>query len=241
MRAVAVIPARMGSKRFPGKVLSLVDGDPLVVHVWRQVCSVNGLDEVYVATADEAVADVVTEAGGKVLITTDLHRCGTDRVAEAVTSVAADIVVNVQADCGVIRPGLIERLVSALKASDAAAITPVAPVNDVDRVSSTDCVKVVVDATGKAVYFSRAPVPHKGPWLSHIGIYGFRRHTLEAFATLAPSPLEVSEDLEQLRLIENGFTIQTILTDASSISVDSPRDLRRLQAHHSSQIRGTHA
>lgn len=241
MRAVAVIPARMGSKRFPGKVLTSVRGEPLVVHVWRRLLTVGVLDAVYVATGDDRVAEVVSAAGGEVLLTKGIHRCGTDRVAEAIEPVAADIVVNVQADCAQLDPVVVDQVVSAIRVHDHAVVTPVTPLTDSTMAASPDCVKAVVDETGRGIYFSRSPVPHSGPWLRHVGIYGFRRQTLETFAALGPSRLELAEDLEQLRLIDNGIPIQTILTDTAGISVDSPSDLRRLHSQHPSQIRGTHA
>lgn len=231
----------MGSKRFPGKVLSLVDGVPLVVHVWRRVRAATSLDAVYVATDDDAVADAIAQVGGEVLRTTGVHRCGTDRVAEAVKSIDAEVVINVQADCAHLDVAIIDEIVEQLGEHEHAVVTPVSPLTDAELVASPDCVKAVVDRRGRGVYFSRAPVPHNGPWFKHVGVYGFRREALEAFAALGPSPLELTEDLEQLRLIENGLAIQTILTDASGISVDSPSDLQRLRVHHSSHNRGTHA
>ncbi len=241
MRAVAVIPARMGSKRLPGKVLADVGGEPLVVHVWRGLQLAQTLDAVFVATDDAVVAEVIEAVGGRVLRTTGAHRCGTDRVAEAVASIEAEIVVNVQADCAQLDPCVVDRIVSLLRAGEASVVTPVTDISDDAVVASTDCVKAVVDSAGRGIYFSRARVPHGGPWLKHVGVYGFRRETLEAFGASAPTPLELAEDLEQLRLIEHGVTIQTILIDAPGISVDTSCDLRRLQTSHSSPRRGTHA
>ena len=241
MRAVAVIPARMGSKRFPGKVLASLGDEPLVVNVWRRLQSAGALDAVYVATGDQCIADVVSAAGGDVLLTKGVHRCGTDRVAEAIDGIEADIVVNVQADCAQLDAAVVDQVVAAIKAQGHEVVTPVTTLTDSALAASPDCVKAVVDETGRGIYFSRSAVPHSGPWLKHVGIYGFRRQTLAKFAALGPSRLELAEDLEQLRLIDNGIPIHTFLTVAAGISVDSPRDLRRLHSHHSFETRGTHA
>jgi 3-deoxy-D-manno-octulosonate cytidylyltransferase len=241
MRAVAVIPARMGSNRFPGKVISLVDGEPLVVHVWRRLKTARTLDAVYVATADDAVAEVIQAAGGEVLRTVGEHRCGTDRVAEAIQDIDADIVVNVQADCARLEPSVVDQVVDRLKEPGCAVVTPVSPLTDVNDVERADCVKAVLGHEGRAIYFSRSVVPHEGPWLRHVGIYGFRRAALMAFADLQPSRLEQSEGLEQLRLIENDLPIHTIMVDAPGVSVDTPSDLRRLNTLSPTQLRGSHA
>lgn len=241
MRAVAVIPARVGSKRLPGKVLASLRGEPLVLHVWRRLQASETVDAVYVATDDDAVAEIVHAAGGRVLRTTGAHRCGTDRVAEAIRLVEADIVVNVQADCANLDVAVVDQIVTLLRNGEHAVVTPVATLSDAASASSADCVKAVVDSVGRGIYFSRSQVPHGGPWLRHVGVYGFHRSALEAFSELEPSPLELSEDLEQLRLIENGLTIQTILTNNPGTSVDTASDLRRLQTLHSSPVRGPHA
>ena len=230
MRVVAVIPARMDSKRVPGKVLVDVNGEPLVVHVWRRAKAARLIDEAFVATDSQQIASAVRDAGGTVLWTEGAFQCGTDRVAHAVRELAADIVVNVQADCAYLDPQIVDQTVVALMNPGVEIATPVADFpSDRDPIDAS-IVKTVVSEQSRAIYFSRLPIPHGGPWKQHIGIYGFKREALSRFASWTPSALECSERLEQLRILENGGSIFAVHVEASGISVDCPEDLTRLSS-----------
>jgi 3-deoxy-manno-octulosonate cytidylyltransferase (CMP-KDO synthetase) len=236
MRAVAVIPARMDSERVPGKVLVDVDGEPLVVHVWRRAKAARTIDEAYVATDSQQIASAVQAAGGAVLWTEGSYQCGTDRVAHAVRDVVADIVVNVQADCAYLEPHIVDQTVAALIDSELDVATPIAAFPSDRDPADVSVVKVVVSEQNRAIYFSRRPIPHDGPWKQHIGVYGFKREALMRFAAWPPGTLECSERLEQLRILENGDSIVAVHVEASGISVDCPEDLARLSSlSHDSQ------
>jgi len=197
MRAVAVIPARMGSKRVPGKVMVDVRGEPLVVHVWRRAKASPMLDEVFVATDSEPVAQAVRDAGGQVIWTDGDYTCGTDRVAAAMKEISADVLLNVQSDCAFLETSTLDSVVCAFDDPTVRFVTAVAEFPDDRDPADPSIVKAVVGERGQALYFSRRPIPMKGPWLQHIGVYGFRRPALRQFFEWGPSKLERSEQLEQ--------------------------------------------
>jgi len=186
------------------------------------------LDEVWVATDSEQVADAVRDVGGQVLWTEGSYTCGTDRVAAAMKDISADIILNVQSDCAFLEPSILDSLVAAFKNPAIRFVTAVVPFPEGRDPAEPSIVKAVVGAEGEALYFSRAPVPTGGPWLQHIGVYGFRRLALSEFARWGPSPLERSEQLEQLRILENGESIFTVMVDKAGLAIDTPDDLARL-------------
>lgn len=228
MRAVAVIPARMGSTRLPGKVMADVHGQPLVVHVLERVMRATSIEEAYVATDSVEVADAVKAVGGHVIMTSGDFACGTERVAAAIRGIDAEVVINVQADNGAIEPAVIDAVVGAFDQPGVNVVTPVASFPSDCDPSEPSIVKAVVDGSGRAIYFSRSLIPHGGPWLHHIGVYGFRRSALQEFASWGAGVLEQSERLEQLRFLENGMQIHTVLVGSGVVSVDTPDDLDRL-------------
>ena len=217
----------------------------MIEHVYRRAADAPGVDAVVVATDDTRIADAVTAFGGVVRMTDPAHRTGTDRIAEIARDVACDIVVNVQGDEPLIDPSTIGGVVSALRqdpslqmASSCVALT--------ERADHTNpnVVKVVRSLTGDALYFSRAPIPHlrghgpgRAPLFKHLGLYGYRRAFLLAFAALPQTPLEVSESLEQLRALEHGHRIHLVETPFDSIGVDTPDDLERVRQHISATAR----
>ena len=231
-RVVGVIPARLDSTRFPGKVLAPIGGKPLVQHVYERLTEASGVDEVLVATDSALVEDVVSSFGGRVLMITERCATGSDRVAAAVRGCAADVVVNLQADQPMIHPADIDRTIEALVADAAADLSTLAfGADDEEGYRSSDVVKVVAGRGGRALYFSRAPVPHFSEstgvsplYLHHVGIYCFRRAALERFASFPRGTLELRESLEQLRAIENGMTVALALTQRRTQSVDRPAD-----------------
>lgn len=243
-----VIPARYGSTRLPGKPLLELAGRPIVVHVLERARA-SGALEVVVATDDERVADAVRAAGGDVEMTRDDHASGTDRLAEVATRrgwAAHDIVVNLQGDEPLVPVELPARLAEVLADSpDAGIATMATPITGADELFRSNVVKVVLDDSGHALYFSRAPIPWArdafagGPpkelpegvrFLRHIGLYAYRTDTLRLMAATPPSPLERAESLEQLRALEQGIRIRVaIVEQAPPHGVDTPEDLERLQ------------
>ncbi len=233
-RVVAVIPARYGSTRFPGKPLVLLRGKPMVVHVVDRVVESCCCAEVIVATDDERVASAV-RAGGARAVMTGPARSGTDRVAEAVRDVEADVILNVQGD----EPALPSANLAALAGflldrPDVPLATLAVPATDEDM-SDPNVVKVVCDLDGLALYFSRAPIPYPrtpgaAPRLRHVGLYGFQRRALFDFTGWPETALEAAESLEQLRALAHGMKIKVIPVRADSVSVDRPEDVPRAEA-----------
>ena len=230
LRTVALIPARFASSRFPGKALADLDGRPMIEHVYRRAAAARTVDAVGVATDDRRIADAVTAFGGHAVMTSLHHQSGSDRIAEAATALDCDIVVNVQGDEPLIDPAAIDAAVAPLLAEpDVQMTTLCSPIHDEAEAASPNVVKVVLDLRGDALYFSRARIPYPrqagGRAFRHIGLYAYRRTFLLEFARWAPTPLELAESLEQLRALEHGCRIRTVITPYDSIGVDTPEDL----------------
>ncbi len=232
---LAVIPARWSSSRFPGKVLAPLAGRPVILHVLDRVSLARQVDACLVATDDERIVEVVRDSGHEVVMTRPDHPSGSDRIAEAIAGRPAPIILNVQGDEPLVDPAALDQLVLALKESDAAAATlAVAGSGDIqDR----NVVKVVCDAAGCALYFSRAPIPASHPgrggesaWLRHVGVYAWRRSAFEEFVARAVSSLEEREGLEQLRFLEHGGRMHVEITTNVAPGVDTPEDLARCEA-----------
>ncbi len=242
MSVVAIIPARYGSTRFPGKPLALLRHAPMIQHVYERTCLVQGLDRVLVATDDERIARTVHGFGGDVVMTSSTHPTGTDRLAEAARPLTADIIVNVQGDLPRFPPQMVEEAVIRLQESPEAAMATVrTPIYDDEEWRNPNVVKIVTDRNGYALYFSRSPIPcyrdavpaskGQGEALAfrHIGLYVYRRDFLLTFTTLAPTPLEEAEKLEQLRALEWGKKICVTQTERPTIEIDTPEDLIRAE------------
>jgi len=237
-RAVAVIPSRWASVRFPGKALVEIGGKPLVQHVWERAQELQSVERVVVATDDERIAQAVRGFGGTVVMTSPQCASGTDRVAEATRQSPADIVVNLQGDEPVFDVKAVDELVGVMAGDPTIEMGTLAhPIrDDAEFNDATGPNKVVLDQAGFALYFSRAPIPYRRQPglvtpLRHIGIYVFRTAFLRRFATLAPTPLERTEGLEQLRALEHGVRIRVLLTPHGSIGVDTPADVDRFAAY----------
>lgn len=243
---IAIVPARRASTRLPDKPLADLAGKPMVVRVAERARA-SGASRVIVATDDEEIAAAVRAHGHEVAMTSPAHSSGTDRIAEVVATlvasgaIAADgIVVNVQGDEPLIDPRLIARAATALAdATDCAIATACHPINSQDDLHNPNIVKVVTDARGRALYFSRAPIPwvrdaaHASSVqaMRHVGLYAYRASFLATFATLEPAPLERLEALEQLRAMWHGYAIAVFVTDeAPAAGVDTPEDLARVRA-----------
>jgi 3-deoxy-manno-octulosonate cytidylyltransferase (CMP-KDO synthetase) len=235
-RVVAIIPARYRSTRLPGKPLALIDGRPMVEHVYRQTATARLVDAILVATDDQRVAEVVDAFGGTAVLTDPDHATGTDRLAEVAVALAGDLIVNVQGDEPLITGPAIDAAVEpCLRRPDELMSTLRRRIDDPADLDTPSVVKVVVDRDGYALYFSRSPVPFVRPMAPvptrwrHLGLYVYRRTFLLAVAGLAQTPLEQAEGLEQLRVLEHGIKILTVETTVDSIGVDTPEDLERVR------------
>ncbi len=245
MNAIAVIPARFASSRFPGKPLANQTGKCLIQHVYEQASKCTRLGDVIVATDDARIRDAVESFGGNVVMTRADHSTGTDRVAEVAQDLHADIIVNVQGDEPEIDPAHIDSLIGALHSDQDALIATLAcPFAVLDGADPRDpnTVKVVLDGRSRAIYFSRALIPHPrefevsgashqpAPYLLHLGIYAYRPAFLSEIVQLPPTPLERTEKLEQLRWIEHGYKIAVRLVDHAAVGIDTPQDYENFVA-----------
>jgi len=236
---LGILPARWASTRFPGKPLHLIAGKPLIQHVWERCLACSRLDALLVATDDARIRDAVLDFGGHVVMTSPAHPTGTDRIAEAARAVPhATHIVNIQGDEPLIEPALIDELAAVMASHPeldmATAANPIEPTDM--AVLDPNVVKVVISLSGRALYFSRSPLPFfRNPVdglavLRHKGIYAYTRRFLEQFVTWPPSPLERAECLEQLRALENGAAIQVITTNDTSPGVDTPEQARHIES-----------
>lgn len=244
MKFIAIIPARYASTRFPAKPLAMLGGKPVIQRVYEQVLGV--LDDAVVATDDERIYDAVKAFGGKVEMTSEDHKSGTDRCWEAYCKQGQtyDVVVNVQGDEPFIQRSQLEALKRCFddpQTDIATLVKPFAEADGLAALENPNSPKVVLDAQSRAIYFSRSVIPYlrgveREEWLSkqiyykHIGLYAFRAKVLEAVTSLPQSTLEKAESLEQLRWLENGYKIGVGITDVETIGIDTPEDLARAEA-----------
>ena len=244
------IPARLASTRLPRKLLLRETGKTLIQHTWEAARQARSLAEVVVATDSPEIADAVRSFGGKASLTGE-HPSGTDRIAEVVRRdfPNAEIVVNIQGDEPEMDPGDIDRAVALLRDHPAAAMSTLATrILMREQREASSCVKVVRGGDGRALYFSRLPIPfvrdgnpdellpHDSPWLLHMGLYAYRREFLLELTQLPPSPLEQLEKLEQLRALEAGAVIQVGVVERSSIGIDTPEDYARFVERQKNQM-----
>lgn len=246
MSIIGVIPARYQSTRFPGKPLVIINGKSMIQRVYEQALKCAELDKVIVATDDEAIRNHVRTFNGQVVMTSPNHRSGTERCAEVIEILEEKgekyhFVVNIQGDEPFIKPEQISRLTRCLTQHNPELATLIKKISSVNQLQDLNVVKTVVSTRGKALWFSRncIPVVRGKPveeWLNHlsyyhhIGIYGYQSEILQTIVKLTPSPAELAESLEQLRWIENGFSIQTEITEYESIAIDVPEDVLKIPA-----------
>lgn len=249
MKCLAIIPARYASTRFPAKPLAMLGGKPIIERVYTQVR--RAVEDVVVATDDERIYDAVCSFGGRAVMTSTEHQSGTDRCYEAMTKVGGDydVIINVQGDEPFIQPEQIESLVACFDdpATDIATLVkPFSESDGIEALENPNSPKVVITRDMKAIYFSRSVIPYmrgveRQEWLTkhtyykHIGMYAFRSRTLGEITRLEQSSLELSEKLEQLRWLENGYRIGVGITDIETIGIDTPDDLRRAEAFLAAQ------
>lgn len=236
---IVLIPSRLASTRLPDKPLADIHGQPMIVHCLRRAQEA-GFARVAVACGDAAIAEAVTAAGGEAVLTDPNHPSGSDRIFEALQKLDPngrhDAVINLQGDLPAIDPKVIAAALTPLADSAIDIATLATPIVDQHEVDDRNVVKAVLslvpgETIGRALYFSRRPVPGgEGPLWHHIGIYAYRRVALERFVALKPSPLEKRESLEQLRALENGMSIAAAVVDTLPLGVDTPADLARIRA-----------
>lgn len=233
-RIVAVIPARYASSRFPGKPLALISGKPMVQYVYERVSKVSAITDVIVATDDQRIYDKVVEFGGKAVMTGDCS-CGSERVFEAIKNVDCDIVINVQGDEPLIKPEMIELLISAFKDSSVEMATLKKRIEGSKNISDSNIAKVITDINNDAIMFSRSIIPYnrdnkeKVVYYKHIGLYGYTKSFLGLIVRLPQSSIEKAEQLEQMRVIENGYKIKVLETTLDSIGVDLPEHIQKIE------------
>lgn len=240
---VAAIPARYGSTRLPAKPLQEIAGRPLIEHVYRRAAA-SGVEGVVVLTDDERVGRAVEAFGGSWQLTPAECASGTDRIAWAARDWDAEAVINVQGDW-IMEPGLIATLAGHLSRHPEDPMATLAVAADAEEVEDPHAVKVVCDLVGRALYFSRAAIPYRrgqggAAPLKHWGIYGYRRETLLRLASLPPSPLEISESLEQLRALQHGIPIRVLVVEGTALGVDTAEDLEQARRALGSAGDGAH-
>lgn len=243
-KIIGIIPARFASTRFPGKPLAIINGKTMIERVYTQASMCGRLHKVIVATDDARIADHVRAFGGVAELTSPHHQTGTERLAEIIQLLEEkgeyfDIAINIQGDEPFIQPSQIEKVVDIFGNPDARIATLVKQLSNDTDLNNPNVVKAVVNHAGKALYFSRSPIPYvrnkpnsedknQTSYFKHIGIYGYRVETLKKLVLLTPAPLEIAESLEQLRWLYHGFDIFVQTTDIETIGIDTPEDLSKL-------------
>jgi len=235
MSATVIIPARMGATRFPGKPLVDLCGKPMIQWVYERASGAAGIDRVLVATCDQEIIDAVRAFGGEAVMTSEKHRSGTDRLAEAASDIDTDVVVNVQGDEPLIDPDSIVRALEPFFSEPGLTMTSLMVPISADSAKDPNLVKVVVTRDNYALYFSRSPIPYERKPLEdrsiygHVGLYAYTKDFLLRFASLEPTPLEKAESLEQLRVLEHGYRIKMVEVPDRPLGVDTWGDLERVR------------
>ncbi|TGM31750.1 3-deoxy-manno-octulosonate cytidylyltransferase [Leptospira biflexa] len=241
MKIVALIPARMGSSRFPGKPMAQINGKPMIGHVYEAVRKSPLLMDVVVATCDEAIYNYITSISGKAIYTSDKHERASDRCAEALLkleaerSVKYDIVVMVQGDEPMTHPDMIAESITPFFDDESVQVTNLMSViNSVEEFKDRNCIKVVCDLNLNAIFFSREPIPtqfkeENVPMFKQVCVIPFRRDFLIKYTELKPTPLEIAESVDMLRVLENGYKVRMAMTKFQTYAVDTPEDLTRVE------------
>lgn len=233
---IGVIPARYASTRFPGKPLIDIGGKSMIQRVYEQCKKTSVLSDVIVATDDDRIAEHVLSFGGKVIMTADTHQSGTDRCAEVISTYKGkcDAVINIQGDEPFIDPKQIELLASAFNEESTQIVTLIKKIKSEEEVRNPNVVKAITNKNNQAIYFSRSPIPYRRnpgvdiTYFKHVGIYGYRKQVLAEITQLPMGKLEQAESLEQLRWVENGYSIVLKETDLETIAIDTPDDLDKV-------------
>jgi 3-deoxy-manno-octulosonate cytidylyltransferase (CMP-KDO synthetase) len=234
-RVAVVIPARMAASRFPGKPLVRILGLPMVEHVRRRVMLSDAVDDVYVATCDREIMDAVQQFGGNAVMTDDTHERCTERVEEAARKIEAEIVVIVQGDEPLFSPDVIAKLVKPIMNNDEIYCTSLLSViKKREDLKDVDIVKAVVDRKGRVMYFSRSPVPYfrvdnNAACYRQTGISAFTKEFLSTFTSLSPTPLEVAESIDFLRILEHGYSVNGVIIEQETFGVDREHDVEIIE------------
>ena len=233
MTATVIIPARFGSTRFPAKIVAAETGKPLVQHVVERVKECKRVRQILVATDDQRIVDALAEFDTRTVMTSPAHQSGTDRIAEVTRSLPADVetVINVQGDEPEIEPEVVDQLIARMESCDDVMATAATPFPAGANPNDPNLVKVVISAEGRALYFSRSPIPYRRdstqvnppPYYLHLGIYAYRRDFLLQFASWPPTRLETTEKLEQLRALEHGRSIYVLIVNRATHGIDTPQ------------------
>lgn len=238
MKIIGVIPARMGSTRFPGKPLAPLRDKTLLEHVWLRTKKCSALDDLLVATCDQEIVSAVTRFGGRAVMTSASHERASDRAAEAVKNLAADVVVMVQGDEPMIVPEMIDQALAPLRDDPAVVCSNLAaPIGSEAEFKDPNTIKVVMGLSGDALYFSREPIPtsnrlrfDKLPVFKQVCVIPFRKDFLMRFTELSPTPLEQAESIDMLRALEHGYPVRLVPTRHKTQSVDTPADLALVES-----------
>lgn len=231
-----VIPARIGSTRFPRKILANLSGKPVIQHVYERAIESGITNDITILTDSEEIINVTKSFGAHAIMTSPDCCCGTERIASVLNKISGDFIINIQGDEPLLDPRTIIAIAERAQASTADVITPIFKISDIADIDNPNRVKVAVGHSGRALYFSRSTIPfvrgiEHSQWLQnhtfygHIGVYGYHRHVLEQYANLKSGLLETAESLEQLRLLENGYKIDTVVVSEPSIGIDTTEDL----------------
>lgn len=237
MRVVGVIPARFHSTRFEGKVIAEIAGKPMIQHVYEKANQSQRLDEIIIACDDSRVQMIAEDFGARAVLTDPDHPSGSDRMVEVIKDIDCDIVINVQGDEPLIQPNVIDQLVEAMiDGKDTVMATVIKATTDKKELDDPNVVKVVVDQNGFALYFSRSRIPFERnsgecAYFKHLGIYAYTKDFLLKYTSMSKSKLELTESLEQLRVLEAGYKIKTITTDIETIGVDTKEDLLKVEKY----------
>jgi len=241
MKAIAMIPARYEASRFPGKLMQLLGDKTVIRRTYEAACATNLFDQVYVVTDSDAIEEEIVRIGGKVIRSRQAHESGTDRVAEAAREMNVDVIVNVQGDSPFIKKEPLQQLLQEFNDPIVQVGSLMRPLSNPDDIQNPNVVKVVVNKKNDSIFFSRSVIPYpRDPkqalaYYEHVGVYAFRKDMLLAFSAWPLTPLEATEKLECLRLLEHGVPIRMVITPEKGVEIDTPEDLARAQAVLKSQ------
>ena len=240
MKIVSIIPARYDSSRFPGKLMQQLGDRTVILRTYQNVVATGLFDEVVVATDSDVIFEEISDNGGRAVMTRNDHQCGSDRIADAVSGMDADVVINVQGDEPFVDGDSLKKLIEVFEddpRKEIALASLMTPLLEPEEVKNPSVVKVIVDLNDFALYFSRSPIPfdrdHEKapPYYKHVGVYAFRKQALIEFSEQEMTPLESAEKIECIRYLEHGKKIKMVVTHNLNFEIDTPRDLDRAKAH----------
>jgi len=241
MKIIALIPARYAATRFPYKLMQQIGNKSVIVHTYQNTLDTGLFAEVAVVTDSEIIFEEIINAGGKAIMSKQTHESGSDRIAEAILDMEADVVINVQGDEPFIDTLSLKKLIEVFNDKQVSVASVMKKFTKEANVADVNYVKVVVDKNNNAMYFSRSPIPfHRDKsleaiYFEHIGVYAFRKETLLQFTKWEMTPLEALEKIECLRYLENGVSIKMVLTEHTGVKIDVPEDLAKAQAYYNQQ------